>query len=158
MGNFNKRGNKFGNFSGGGRGNDRGGGGGFAGRDSERSQMHQATCSECGKSCEVPFRPTGDKPVYCSDCFRNKRGGDFNRPERRDFNRPAMQTGPSGAVQANQPSQQLQAIHQKLDKILQILSQTTPVEALKNDPAPKEKAKAVSVKKPKLKPKPKKKK
>jgi CxxC-x17-CxxC domain-containing protein len=33
-------------------------------------QMFPATCSECGKSTEVPFQPRGDKPVYCSDCFR----------------------------------------------------------------------------------------
>ena len=36
-------------------------------------QMFQATCAECGKSTEVPFQPRGDKPVYCSDCFRNIR-------------------------------------------------------------------------------------
>ena len=73
MGNF-KQNKKFDKFGGGGRGNDRGGSGGFSGRDQGRSQMHQAVCTACGKTCEVPFRPTGDKPVYCADCFRNKRG------------------------------------------------------------------------------------
>jgi CxxC-x17-CxxC domain-containing protein len=33
-------------------------------------QMFPATCAECGKSTEVPFQPNGDKPVYCSDCYR----------------------------------------------------------------------------------------
>jgi CxxC-x17-CxxC domain-containing protein len=33
-------------------------------------QMFPATCAECGKSTEVPFQPRGDKPVYCSDCYR----------------------------------------------------------------------------------------
>lgn len=33
-------------------------------------QMFPATCSECGKTTEVPFQPRGDKPVYCSDCYR----------------------------------------------------------------------------------------
>ena len=33
-------------------------------------QMFPVTCAECGKSTEVPFEPRGDKPVYCSDCFR----------------------------------------------------------------------------------------
>ena len=33
-------------------------------------QMHTATCARCGNRCEVPFRPSGSKPVYCSDCFR----------------------------------------------------------------------------------------
>jgi len=35
-----------------------------------RRQMFPATCGACGKSTEVPFQPRGDKPVYCSDCFR----------------------------------------------------------------------------------------
>jgi CxxC-x17-CxxC domain-containing protein len=36
-------------------------------------QMFPATCAECGKSTEVPFQPRGDRPVYCSDCFRKVR-------------------------------------------------------------------------------------
>ncbi|MFH1169402.1 MAG: CxxC-x17-CxxC domain-containing protein [Chloroflexota bacterium] len=36
-------------------------------------QMFPATCAECGKSTEVPFQPRGDKPVYCSDCYRKMR-------------------------------------------------------------------------------------
>ena len=33
-------------------------------------EMFPATCSECGRETMVPFRPSGDKPVYCRDCFR----------------------------------------------------------------------------------------
>ena len=36
-------------------------------------QMFPATCAECGKSTEVPFQPRGEKPVYCSDCYRKIR-------------------------------------------------------------------------------------
>jgi CxxC-x17-CxxC domain-containing protein len=36
-------------------------------------QMFPVTCSECGKETEVPFEPRGDKPVYCSDCYRKIR-------------------------------------------------------------------------------------
>jgi CxxC-x17-CxxC domain-containing protein len=32
-------------------------------------QMHEAVCSECGSDCEVPFKPSSDKPVYCNNCF-----------------------------------------------------------------------------------------
>jgi CxxC-x17-CxxC domain-containing protein len=32
-----------------------------------------ATCSSCGREAQVPFRPTGSKPVYCSDCLTNQR-------------------------------------------------------------------------------------
>ena len=44
----------------------------------DRPQMHQATCEQCGKSCEVPFRPTGSKPVYCRDCFNNNDSQSFD--------------------------------------------------------------------------------
>lgn len=36
-------------------------------------QMFPAVCAECGKNTEVPFEPRGDKPVYCSDCYRKVR-------------------------------------------------------------------------------------
>jgi CxxC-x17-CxxC domain-containing protein len=46
-----------------------GGGGGGYGRQRE---MHPATCAQCGKETEVPFLPSGDRPVYCSDCFSKR--------------------------------------------------------------------------------------
>ena len=36
-------------------------------------QMFPVVCAECGKDTEVPFEPRGDKPVYCSDCYRKVR-------------------------------------------------------------------------------------
>jgi len=33
----------------------------------------KAICAECKTECEVPFRPTGDRPVYCKDCFSKRR-------------------------------------------------------------------------------------
>ena len=41
-------------------------GGGFGGGARE---MHPAVCAQCGTDTMVPFRPRGDRPVYCSDCF-----------------------------------------------------------------------------------------
>jgi CxxC-x17-CxxC domain-containing protein len=32
-------------------------------------------CSSCGSAAQVPFKPRMDKPVYCSDCFRNVQNG-----------------------------------------------------------------------------------
>jgi CxxC-x17-CxxC domain-containing protein len=61
--------------SGGGGGYSSGGGGGGYGRDRGPREMFSATCSNCGKEAQVPFRPTSGKPVYCSDCFRSQRGG-----------------------------------------------------------------------------------
>lgn len=42
-------------------------------RSSEPREMHKAKCSECNCECEVPFKPTPGKPVYCRSCYRNKR-------------------------------------------------------------------------------------
>lgn len=50
--------------------NDRGGG--FS-RSREDRPMFSATCAECGQDTMVPFEPTGDRPVYCRDCFQGKR-------------------------------------------------------------------------------------
>ncbi len=36
-------------------------------------QSYDATCGSCGKPCQVPFQPKGDRPVYCNDCFRNQK-------------------------------------------------------------------------------------
>lgn len=46
--------------------------GGFGG--GRERQMYPATCSECGAETTVPFQPTGDRPIYCRDCFQSKRG------------------------------------------------------------------------------------
>jgi len=50
-------------------------GGSSGGRSSYSSgprEMFSATCSSCGREARVPFNPTSGKPVYCSDCFRNR--------------------------------------------------------------------------------------
>jgi len=33
-------------------------------------EMHKAICADCGKETEVPFKPSGERPVYCRECFR----------------------------------------------------------------------------------------
>ena len=49
-------------------------------RMSDSLGKYSATCDACGRRCEVPFRPTGAKPVYCSYCFKNKGQEDENAP------------------------------------------------------------------------------
>lgn len=113
MGDFN-RGNRFGGKRSFGQRD-------FGGRGGDR-QMFRATCSKCGKDCEVPFKPSGSKPVFCSDCFeKNNRGSDSRSfgdrvPRRSNFE-------VSGSEQP-QNRDQLNAINAKLDKILSILSPT----------------------------------
>ena len=74
------------------------------GRGFERSgfekEMHNAICDRCGERCEVPFKPTGEKPVYCSNCFRkNDRMESRSAPDKND----------------------LEIINEKLDRILEEL-------------------------------------
>lgn len=41
--------------------------------------LFEAYCSDCGDRCEVPFKPSGNRPVFCRDCFRKQEGGDDSR-------------------------------------------------------------------------------
>ena len=144
MGDFNRDsrggGRSFGRRDFGPRSFNRGGGRGD-------SEMFKTICSECGKECEVPFRPTNGKPVYCSECFERKGGrrSDSSRPQRSDF-RPQS---------TDQNKVQFDALNIKLDRILKLLEPkvvseivTTPVkvEKVKETKAPKVK-KAVTKKK-----------
>ena len=69
--------------SGGGRGGygerdsygSRGGGGGYSSGGSR--EMHTTTCASCGKEAQVPFVPRGDKPVYCSNCFKPRESSGY---------------------------------------------------------------------------------
>lgn len=36
-------------------------------------ELFPAVCTSCGKSTQVPFQPTGDKPVFCRDCYQRRR-------------------------------------------------------------------------------------
>ena len=44
-------------------------------RDNDREST-SVTCSDCGNQCTVPFVPRNDKPVFCSDCFRQHKPDD----------------------------------------------------------------------------------
>lgn len=173
----------MGNFQGGG---SRGGGGGFRGGDrggkpsfggkprfggskgGDRDvQLFKATCSECGKPCEVPFKPSGDKPVYCKDCFNNKRddndsrGGrpSFNdRAPRRDFgdkpkfrsdDRPAYKAAPA----SDDTKKIMSEISTKLDKLINAVERMAEAgkAATQKEEVKKVVAKAVDSEKPKKK-------
>ena len=106
-----------GGFSrGGSRGGFSGGGRSFGGDRGDR-QMFDATCDNCGKSCQVPFRPTQGKPVYCSDCFEKMGGRDRDQSS----DRPRFEERPPRPPQPPQGGPDFGAINAKLDKILSIL-------------------------------------
>jgi CxxC-x17-CxxC domain-containing protein len=35
------------------------------------AQKFTAVCANCSKKCEVPFRPTSGRSVFCRDCFHH---------------------------------------------------------------------------------------
>ena len=39
--------------------------------------MFQVICADCKKECSIPFKPSGDRPVYCKDCFALRRSGNL---------------------------------------------------------------------------------
>src|SRR5690242_8489577 len=56
-------------------GGSRGGYGSSSGGGRGSREMFSVTCSSCGQPAQVPFQPSGDKPVYSSTCFEKQRDG-----------------------------------------------------------------------------------
>ena len=105
----------------------KGGSRGFGGGDREKPQMYPTTCAACGNRCEVPFRPNGKKPVYCSNCFvRDEEGGAApKRYEERSSGRPQFEDRrPSSLTPGfgkDESMEMLKKINAKLDTILKAL-------------------------------------
>jgi len=38
-----------------------------------RSKTYKAVCADCGKECEVPFKPDPNRPVYCRKCWEYRK-------------------------------------------------------------------------------------
>lgn len=49
--------------------------------------MTKTTCSKCGKACEVPFKPTGNRPILCNNCFKNDGSQSARNPGEENFKR-----------------------------------------------------------------------
>jgi CxxC-x17-CxxC domain-containing protein len=82
----------------------------------KRLEMHTVICDKCGEECQVPFKPSSDKPVYCSACFRSQEGGSSSR-----------RISPRGNIPPSN-SNELKEINGKLDKIIEMLEQFEVVE------------------------------
>jgi CxxC-x17-CxxC domain-containing protein len=71
--------------------------------------MFEAICAKCGKKCEVPFRPSPGKPVYCSDCFGKEKSA-------------------GGGSNTDAIMEKLRLLDNKLDSVLKSLGRQTGVE------------------------------
>jgi len=101
---------------------------GARGPRSEAFQKFDAICSNCGKKCQVPFRPDGTKPVYCKDCFGIPRDA---MAEKKKFPAaPGKFIPGAGASSAATPggksiadlTRQIAAMNTKIDTMLKILT------------------------------------
>lgn len=105
-------------------------------RGGERKmELFATTCTTCGKSCEVPFRPDGTKPVLCRDCFAAKNASGDNaggrdrfssndRPQRKpertyDSPRPERAAAPSADYTAL--TKQVSVMESKINEILELM-------------------------------------
>lgn len=70
-------------------------------------QPTKVTCSSCNQECEVPFKPTSNKPLFCTECF-SKKGRVDSRGSGRDRDSKSSNKG-------------LDEINKKLDKIMTAL-------------------------------------
>jgi CxxC-x17-CxxC domain-containing protein len=142
-GGFKKRGKSFGGKPkfGGDKGGNRSGGNKFSGgkSDGRPAEMFKAECSTCHKTCSLPFKPSTDKPVYCSDCFA-KKNADREREEgrpgsgRNEYTKPPRdersprhdrpQTQPNFELSAMK--RQLETIEARLNRILDIINPPLP--------------------------------
>ena len=151
MGDFKQgRGNRFSGGHGGGFGRRDGGRpnfprkswGGSGGRDRGPVAMHQAICAQCRKPCEVPFRPTDGKPVYCNVCFgarkeaENNRGGDrFPQKNFNSYKTPIRTDLENNISKGNNDGlkKQFDILNTKLDRLIKALTPAVPVKEEKKE-------------------------
>ena len=103
-------------------------------RTGEAFQKFDAVCSNCGKKCQVPFRPDGKKPVYCKDCFGAPREALAGKAGKNKFAAsPAARfgaltradggaTGAAGGKSIADLTRQIAAMNAKIDTMLKILT------------------------------------
>lgn len=109
-------------FSGGSRPPFRGGTGGGRDFGGDR-EMFDAECANCHTKTQVPFRPNGQKPVFCRDCFKPEGAGAPQRfpnrdaGPRREFSpRPAQSDSGMADVK-----RQLQTMNTTLERMVALL-------------------------------------
>ena len=74
-------------------------------------RMFEAQCDRCGERCEVPFRPTGERPVYCRACF-------------------GRDGGAGGGKGGDQVKVQLEALNAKMDRLIKLLTASSSEQAV----------------------------
>lgn len=116
----------------------------FGGRSDGPKTMHKAICAGCGKTCEVPFKPNGQKPVYCNECFSDQKdenpGGSEKRNEKRNFSEPRFPRVDRTEREYVKPAslnsdlkKEIDALNTKLDKIIDMMKQGIKPKAVEKE-------------------------
>ncbi len=98
---------------------------GFGGGRGDTSMMHSAVCFECGKDCEVPFKPSGSKPVFCSFCFGNKQDSEKRSDNKFERGGSFKSRFDNNKKEANNPK--IDEVISRLDRIIKLLSSTLEI-------------------------------
>ncbi|MEK9160610.1 MAG: CxxC-x17-CxxC domain-containing protein [Patescibacteria group bacterium] len=92
-------------------------------RFSDSKQMHKANCSKCNNVCEVPFRPNGKKPVFCSNCFVKDDAPRTSYGPKREFSpRPSFNATPPRENQdMKELKMHMQGVNDKLTRLIHLM-------------------------------------
>ena len=127
--------------------------GGFNPKDRapRENKSYPAVCSDCGKACDVPFRPDGVKPVLCRDCY-SKKAPATNMSNGRDRFTSNEQRGHTAApvaaiAEINLITKQLAALEEKVNQILDLIKASEKIATTIPEFAEEVKPKKVAAKK-----------
>lgn len=87
-----------------------------------QKELFDAECNGCHARCQVPFRPNGKKPVYCSNCFTKNDARPS--PQRSDSGyRPGVRpersySAPVPDRQIDELKRQIEAMHATLQQLV----------------------------------------
>lgn len=89
-------------------------------------ELHHSRCDSCGVECDLPFKPTSNKPVYCRSCFRKNQNNESKTNHLRDFKSSEFgskdrRNSFNNSKNSINSSIELEQINRKLDKIMKAL-------------------------------------
>lgn len=91
---------------------------------------HKATCTKCGDSCEVPFKPVSGKPIFCRNCFvktadtgKGRAGDAYPKREYQPhgYTKPAAESGGNKDV-----LKQLEVLNGKIERLIHAVEVSVP--------------------------------